>query len=679
MPVPPGQVGSSSKMGAWAARKGRFEAFNAMHGNRWKANLSKKDGRVKILYGNLSRSYPGDPERVAFGFIKDCNSLFGMKDASKELRTTTVDRTHDRHHVRLQQTYDNLPVSGAFVLVHATDGGQVSMVQNDYIEDLRVENERIVTREEAVEIVVADLQARLEDEATVSPANAVEMVAPYADSHRFIWKVTAPVRNPFGLWVYHIDAESSEILYAANEITSLKNGKGKVYKTNGAWHEDQIKGSSLKNMFTRSEGYSEGWLWGLHSDIYDYNSNDPFSPTFKFNYDPDLPAEKPWFDATTAYFQMNRLWDWWRKKVLKRYGPASPDYFYTLSIPVVVNVDDFCNAIYTSDLGSGIPGLAFGNEGSCSAFSEDLILDLGVLSHEYTHAMMDWVGFDAQFGGEINQYGRAMGEGNADWFAYLFTKTPLMGEVAWDWTSKGYLRNLNNTRVYPDDVDHPSLGTPEEHYTGEIWGGYLYDLSRVLKSKALKFVYQGLFYFTPTGGHRPNHPDFFDAIYAQILAEQDLNGGKSQNAFKAWGAMAGRGINAAIRKPYSHSSDYFGTGSTGSDEVAYFTWSFPQNKRIKTKGRILSASDRYEFPVSITVAGKTLTVTAKAIVDAGMRDVQIRTVDNRSVIAGNPTITKSTAYNAAAAELHVTDIPPGDYVILLSGDRGDYSLNVSLK
>ena len=65
---------------------------------------------------------------------------------------------------------------------------------------------------------------------------------------------------------------------------------------------------------------------------------------------------------------------------------------------------------------------------------------------------------------------------------------------------------------------------PQEHYTGEIWGGYLYDLSRVLKKKAIPYVYNSSYYFNPAGGHRDGYPDFYDAIMAQIDAEREMTG-----------------------------------------------------------------------------------------------------------------------------------------------------------
>lgn len=671
LPVAPDQIESSAKGAGALLPKGRFEAFNALHEYRWKANINKKDGRVRILYGNMSRRYPGDPEKVALGFLKDGHALFGLRDDLADLKTLRTDKTLKRNHVKLQQTVEGVPVSAAFVLVHASPDGQVSMVQNDYLPDLQVANRRMISREEAEAIALDDLQRSRRTEGVISAPRAEEMVVAQGTAHIFIWKVTAPTQKPYGLWIYHIDAENGAIRYVANEIKSLKKGVGNVYKSNRAWKNNSVKQSSLPYLFTVADGYAEGWLWGLHGDIYDDQGNDPYAPNFKFNYNPHVAIQKPWFDATSAYYQMNRLWKWWEKKILTKYVAVTPDYFYTLSIPVVVNVEDLCNAYYLSDLVDGLPGFVFGNEGSCAPWAEDLVLDQSVVSHEYAHAMMDWCGFDEQFDSELDQYGRAMGEGNADWFAFLYTKNHLVGDVALAWSANGYLRNLDNTRVYPADVDEPSAGVPEEHYTGEIWGGYLYDLSRVLKSRAVKFVYEGFFYFTPAGGHMPSLPDFCDAIYAQILAEQDLNDGRYKYAAKAWGAMSSRGINAVIRSPYSHPSNYFNTGAPGSDAIAYYAWTFPTVQRIKTLGRILKANDTNEFPINISEAGRILKVTVKAKSANMVPAVELRTTGDAAIATGTST--------ADSAQLEIPDIPLGEYVILLTANRGNYSIDIQVK
>lgn len=650
--------------------KGVFEAFNASKNNRWKAKLSKKDGKVKILYGSLSKRYSATPEDNAKAFLQDSHEIFGLRKDLKDLFVSRSDKTLERNHTRLQQTYNGIPVNNAFVLVHSNSDGQITMVQNDYESELMVANQRLINKTAAETKAVEDLLAIFGKNMIIGNIQSKELVIPYGDQYLFVWRIMIPTSDPLGLWVYRINEENAEILYKANEIVSLGKGKGKVYKNNKKWHQDKVKSVTLKNMFTTDDGVEQGWLWGSHADIYDLYGNDPYNPDLKFLFDPNNPTEKPWFDTTTAYYQINKIWSWWNNKVLSKYGPSSPDWFYTLSVATVVNVHT-CNAFYTSDIGWREPGFFFGDENECAEGSEDLVLDQSIIFHEYTHAMMDWNGFDEQFQGEVDEYGRAMGEGNSDWFAYLGTGNPQIADVAFNWAENGYLRTLDNTRTYPDDVDYPDWGIPEEHYTGEIWGGYLYDISKVLgRKKALKYVYQSFFYFTPADGHRDGEPDFFDAIRAQMAAELDLTGQLNKTA-KVWGAMASRGINGAIRAPYSHDTDYFNTGAPGSDAVDYFSWEFPPTQKISTKGHFFNTAGVTcnEYPVTVTAEGLDLSVIVTG--SETWPTVTLYKIDE--------TIIETASGTSKKTILTIPDIPSDAYVIKACGNNGKYKIKVKIR
>jgi len=668
LPVSAGEISSLSLSSSQKKAAGsRFAAFAAGQKNGWKANIDEKSGKIRVLYGSASKRYGSNPENTARAFLRDSHELFGFDDA--ELKTVRVDKTPGKDHVRLQQTYNGIPVNGAFVLVHSNKEGQVTMAQNGYVEELQVVNSRVVSEKEAKAAVLADLQASVDSGTIVGDSSAEEMVTSVAGQYHFVWKITVPTQKPFGLWVYYIDAEDSSIHYKADEIVSLKNGKGRVYKSDKDYLKGKIKTAPLKWMFTEKDGYEEGWLWGLHATIWDNNGNDPYEPSFKFLYNPAVEEEKPWFDTTTAYYKATEIWQWW-DKVVKKYGPEEPDYFYQSPyVPTIVNVEDMCNAFYSPDTADfGTPFFAFGNEDSCASGAEDLVLDQGVFMHEYTHAMMDWAGFDNQFGGKVNGYGRAMGEGNADWFAYLGTKNPKTGLVAYAWTAAGYLRDLDNTRRYPGDVDHPESGVPEEHYTGEIWGGYLYDLSQVLKGKALQYVYEGLYYFDPAGGFRSDYPDFYDAMWAQVMAEYDATG-KINNSIKTWGTAASRGISGGfMTPPYSHDSDYFGTGAAGSDNSWAIVYS---GSKLATSGRFLSPATCNEYLTGISDEGQDLDI--KLI---GKNTSPSITLYNSS----ETEVAASTDNTSKKATLKVADITPDLYSIVVCGEAaGKYKFQVKVK
>jgi hypothetical protein len=674
LPVMMGQVNSTQKEAAPLRSASGFDVFNAGYGNQWKASFSEKTGKVKVLYGALSKSYENGPESVARGFLGDSFAIFGLKQDLSDLRTLRVDKTPERDHVRFEQTYNNVPIVGVFVLVHSNSQGQVTMVQNSYIQGFQVVNAQVVAAEAAKNIARNDLQASLKG-ATLSDASAEEVIAPYKEGYYYVWKIAIPTRNPFGYWVYHVDAGTGEILYKGNEINSLKTGKGRAYTSFANWFFGKISNVPLKYMFTTGDGYghSGGWLWGLHADIWDYDDGVYIyktcnSPTYTFLYDPI--SQRDCFDATDAYYQMETVWEWWNKKVILKYGPY-PAYFYNNPpATTIVNEVGLCNAYYSP------PNyFVFGDENSCAPGSEDLVIDNDVVRHEYTHAMMDWNGFGAQFGGPVDYYGRAMGEGNSDWFAYLnHTKDPGIGGVAWYWSGY-YLRYLDWTWMYPYDVGC-SGGLPEEHCTGEIWGGYLYDLYRVLKGNALKYVYESFFYFSPSGGFMSGYPDFYDAIYAQYLAESDLTG-KITSTFKAWGSMVSRGILGALRPFYSHPSNYFYTGAPGSDSTAYWGWTMPHTKTINTKGNLLLTGDPHDYIVYVTDPGWDLTATVTGTANGIINPtISLYTGGGAPLASVGP-----SSYNKAMLKL--LNVPTGFIVVRVTGSvtgpaRGYYNFQVKV-
>jgi hypothetical protein len=509
-----------------------------------------------------------------------------------------------------------------------------------------------------------------------------------------------------------VDAQSGEILYRADEIFYMTDGTGRAYIDNEEWFRGKTKNVKLEELYETEDGYVEGFLHGPHATIHDYPLSCPaeeadnssfaekckrldgynlvYSSKLNFVYDPDNftgdwePDDtKPYFDQAHAYYQTTAVWQWWEDNVIKKYGPIDIDYFYWLSMPTVVNMGEwdkdgnslFCNAFYTplfflEPPYGDVPGFAFADDESC--FDEDLVIDLSIVRHEYAHAIMDWAHFDDQFGGEVDGYGRSMGEGNADWYSFVPSGQPSIGYVAFPpWGD----RNIDNWRRYPDDVDYPAWGVPEEHYTGEIWGGYLYELSRVLGKQALGFVYQSSYYFRRADGHRDGYPDFVDAIRAQRDAEFDKTG-KNTLFLKAFGSMVSRGFIKPLAPLYENQYDYFGTGAPGADERDYIYLSAPLN--LKTQANLLISDDLHEYPVMASagmlltakVSGKSLGIRAPIIELFKIDGTRIAVTD----YSNNTKVKK--------AELIYTIPENGMYVVRVSGKteprRGYYTMQLSV-
>jgi hypothetical protein len=700
-----GEVNSMTKEAMPFRKATGFDVFNAQYQNQWTASFSKKTGKVRLLYGFRSRQYPDGPGNVAREFLKESRTLFGMKQDLSDLKVIREDKTPARDHVKLQQTYNGTPIADVFVLVHSNKKNQVTMVQNNYMEEFQPSNQEQLTAESAMEIARDDLRASLGNNAIFSEAKAEKLIAPYQGAYYYVWNIMISTHNPLGLWVYRVDASDGQILHKSNQIRSL-DGIGSVYKSNDNYFLGAITNETLNKLLPLPSTNDTGYLFGAHAAIHDYKNDgtvtppyvntfaydflyDPFASSLRFIYDPGIDHDR--FDATNAYYKLNVIWNWWNQNVVSKYVNNKdypkyrhyvPHFTDNYPIHVVVNETDdaACNAFYTPDIMTNLsfqPGFVFGNENTCSFPNEDLVLDEDVVAHEFTHFMVDQCGFTSlgdQFDNTL-LYGVSMNEGNADFFAFLRTKNPYMGNVAWASNPPGYLRTIDNTQIYPDDVDDPGLGGPEPHYTGQIWSGYLYDLYKILGAKTLKYIFRGFYYFDANQAS-----GFSGGVYAEYLAEKDVNTSVPLS-LKATGAEASRGLSVAVRPCYPDD------GPKGT------WWVFPPTKSINTKGIMHNVGDQHEYWVEVkdAVMDLTVTVTSSGLAAPRMTDPVISVYyiskgDNGIII---------DPYTECASVAHITTVGPrsstttqlswpglgaGLYSIVVEGSTtGNYNFSLSLK
>ena len=365
-----GEISSASPAAASLRKKSGLDAFNSLNQSSWQATFSAKTGRVKQLYGAKSKSYGDTPENNAREFLKDTHMLFGIQSDLSDLETHRVNQTAERQHIRFQQTFNGVSVQGAQIIVHSDLKGCVTMVQNDCDAEIKPVNQNLLSLEAARDIARDALSLQLGPKAGLAGSIAENMIIPHKGGYVHIWKITTPTKTPPGLWVYHVDAQSGEILYRADEIFNMTDGRGRAYIDNEEWFPGKTKNVKLEELYETEDGYVEGYLHGPHATIHDYpqwctaeeadNSsfeekcrrldgyNLVYSSKLNFVYDPDNftgdwePGDtKPYFDQVQAYYQTTAVWQWWEDNVIKKYGPIDIDYFYWLSIPTVVNIGEW--------------------------------------------------------------------------------------------------------------------------------------------------------------------------------------------------------------------------------------------------------------------------------------------------------------------------------------------------
>lgn len=100
-----------------------------------------EDGYLRSLgappdcYFAVSSLAPDDPQSIARNFLADQGLAFGITSSSVDFKMLEVDNEDNRSYVRLQQTYEGLPVFGGEVVVQLNSCGGVESVLTDIMRD----------------------------------------------------------------------------------------------------------------------------------------------------------------------------------------------------------------------------------------------------------------------------------------------------------------------------------------------------------------------------------------------------------------------------------------------------------------------------------------------------------------------------------------------------------------
>jgi hypothetical protein len=676
---------------------------NAKLGPEWKAVRSETTGRVRVLYGSGGAPYKGSSKKAALSCVGDLKDVLGLSQ-DDDFTVVKVGKSMGKVHLRLQQTFRGVKVEGGQILVHITPEGSVTMVQNGSFALNFPNNESLIPKEKAEDDTRALLRTKLGTHAFMGDKSSELVIIPFKGEYLYVWKISIPTDNPLGLWVTYINAESGEVLRQYNSIMSLKKGKGNVFLTNSDASQGNYTTTTLKNLLTELE-MPGAWIYGCpigknifvgRSDGSDIYFGSAFSLEHKFLYDPTVDSDA--FDEVQTYYHFDKTHKWWSKKVIQdeKNGWVIPYFNDGYVPPAVVNRTGDCNAYYTSMLPHwNTPGFAFYDEGECLGYgfnNRDFTHDAGIIYHEFTHGVSHWTG--TPFNGMLDEYPRAMGEGNADYFACSKRNNPLIGEVIDP--SGSMLRDISGAatsqRLYPDDVDYPILGTPEEHYTGEIWGQVLWDLRAKLKKKADRYIQKtNAFYLVNGGGHFSTDVDFYDWVSAFLAMLSDstpygagTTGAKASKTFsKCYSVFADRGI--FTRTPYSHNTDYFYSSAPGSDNEAWYYYNFNQSGKWKHKGNLHTSNSNpstgnpSEYFFRVNISPNRVAVKLKSV-GTDLREPAIVLRNALSGTTYTPVETVDTDYTCYA---EFTGLPPSTTLVVevysATGDTGQYKLQIKAK
>jgi len=490
-----------------------FEEFRASHDGSWRVWWDQTTGAARTLWGGPEGTPGAEPAETARLFLLQTAGIFQLRRDLGDLSLGRPIVHEGLTRVLFAQQLGGLPVEGGEVLVLLDGQGLVRSVASHYRPFLAPSNRFLLNGSQARDIAARYLQNRLRSVGEAVGDPPIPVVHPSDGSGRFAWRWIGDTRIPSESWKIVVDAETGRILDAQDLVKREETlrGSGRVFKT----QRDAVRGlartATLKHLLETRRGS----LAGLYTEVRDAQGLPVFEPGLRFLYDPVLAADA--FDQVQGYYAVTLAGDWFRR----RFGLGP------LGIPTIVNVEEIgCGAEFRSNCpGSGGPCLRFGDR-SLANDGVDLVRDLDVVFHEYTHAALVSAGFPG--GGPI---GEALHEAVADYCAGTYAANSCIAEQAspscWNVPC---LRNVDNLNHYPEDV-HPS----DPHITGLIWSGLLWDIRQAVGStKADRLAW----WSTVSLG---SDPGLLEALVALMETEAERHRGRS--LWRLVGLGASRGLS----------------------------------------------------------------------------------------------------------------------------------------
>ena len=188
----------------------------------------------------------------------------------------------------------------------------------------------------------------------------------------------------------------------------------------------------------------------------------------------------------------------------RRYALKLDTALSAIDAPFIVNVNlnETCNAFYDADSIS----LNFFKAGNnCSNSGE--IAD--VVYHEFGHRVAH-VRYENGANGNLINY--TLGEGFADLISAFMRDDPRIGIGFFADDSSKVLRNCDNTKSFPHDIN------ADPHISGEIVSGALWDLRKLIGLGTDERLFHEMEWLNPDGPDETS-PDILQSVFLQTLVD----------------------------------------------------------------------------------------------------------------------------------------------------------------
>ncbi len=457
--------------------------------------LSHNGKKVSSMQGKLSEPLSGTAEEAARGFIYEHASLFNLpavKDANivKMVKST---KEAGAEHVSFRMVIDGVPVRDSLIEIHIGKNRTVDLANGSFPTVESIDNQIVLSQSDAIEAAKKALGAtKLRN----SPQAALEVQAE-GNRGTMVYCVKVPAAEPLGDWEIVLNAENGKEISRVNQMV-FANGKGTVYPFN------PLVGGTSKEDLLHLTAHN---LKGDFANVVNEDGPAAISETDEHHYD---PADTH-FDEVNMYYYITKVHDYF-----KAMGHNKMDKSLKATVHYGTKYD---NAYYSP----WEDAMAFGDGNRLN----DLSKEESVCWHEYSHATLQTIvslNYSAESG--------AINEGQADYFACSLSNDPKLGEWAVQKMGKPYLRHMENSLHYPEDIEG------EVHADGEIWGATIWDLRKALGAAVSDILIHKSFFYLKAGS-----PKFIDGYNAILTADKNLNSGK--NAEKITEVFKARGITKA--------------------------------------------------------------------------------------------------------------------------------------
>ncbi len=218
--------------------------------------VAGQDAATRLPY-NVKPAERGFPAKIARGFLAENAALFniGAHDGFI-LRRIENDTQLNFAHVRLDQTFKDIPVHAQQLVVHIDPQEKIVAVNGQFVPNINVMTEPLVTQQDAEKIALDDLlngQLQADERARVTTKilnkTALEIYIDDTNPNHatLTWYIVIMTERPLGEWRYFVNARKPVVTARFNNVAS-----DKIRETYSAENSTDIPGRLLISEGERS-------------------------------------------------------------------------------------------------------------------------------------------------------------------------------------------------------------------------------------------------------------------------------------------------------------------------------------------------------------------------------------------------------------------------------------------